>query len=66
MIKRRRFKQAAALEERLRIRAQEIRDEAKQMRPNVAREDLLRLAREAETGSNIYDWLMSPGLRSPT
>jgi len=65
MMQRRRFKQAAALEERLALEAQRLREEAKRLPPGSECEILLRRARQAETGSHMSEWLRSPGLASP-
>jgi hypothetical protein len=62
---RRRFKQTQSLEERLSEEAKRLRGEAKSLPPGAEREALLRKARQAETGSNISEWLSSPGLKSP-
>jgi hypothetical protein len=42
-----------------------LRDQARVMPPGVARDRLIRMARQAETASRIDAWVMSPGLRSP-
>jgi len=65
MQKRRRFKQIFSLEERLAEEAIRLRDEAKSLPPGAAREELLRKARQAETGSHMSEWLRSPGLQPP-
>jgi len=62
---RRRFKQTVSLEERLSEEAKRLREEAKLLPPGAVRESLLRRARQAETGSNMSEWLRSPGLQSP-
>jgi hypothetical protein len=62
---RRRFKQTDTLEERLSQEAKRLRDEAKSLRPGAARDDLVRRARQAETGSHMSEWLRSPGLQPP-
>ena len=64
MFKRRRFKQTEIiLEEGLAKQALRLREEARGTPPGVARERLIRLARQAETGAQISEWLRSPGLR---
>lgn len=65
MFRRRRFKQTQSLEERLEAEAARLREEAKKAAPGIDREQLLRKARQAETGSHISEWLHSPGLRPP-
>jgi hypothetical protein len=45
--------------------AKRLRQEAKKLRPGAEREALLRLARQAETGSHMSEWLSSPGLQPP-
>jgi len=62
---RRRFKQAQSLKQRLLDRVKSLREEAKLMPPGLARETLLRKARQSETAANIDDWLSSPGLKPP-
>jgi hypothetical protein len=64
-MQRRRFKPTDTLEERLAQEAKRLRDEAKLLRPGAARDDLLRKARQAETGSHMSEWLRSPGLHPP-
>ena len=54
------------LEQRLGIRAERLRKEARGIPPGIDRERLIRKARLAETGSQLSDWLRSPGLRAPT
>nr|WP_246791501.1 hypothetical protein [Bradyrhizobium commune] len=66
MKQRRRLKQTLSLEERLAAQAKRLRDEAKSLPPGPAREDLIRRARQAETGSYMSEWLRSPGLMPPT
>lgn len=64
-MQRRRFKQTESLEARLAEEAKRLREEAKSLPPGTAREDLLRRARQAETGSHMSEWLRSPGLQPP-
>lgn len=64
-MQRRRFKQTLSLEERLAEEAKRLREKAKMLPPGAPREEMLRRARQAETGSHISDWLRSPGLRPP-
>ncbi|QOZ44248.1 hypothetical protein XH89_12685 [Bradyrhizobium sp. CCBAU 53340] len=63
MQRRRRFKQSVSLEERLSQEAERLREEAKSLPPGPRREDVLRRARQAETGSHMSEWLRSPGLQ---
>jgi hypothetical protein len=60
-----RFKQSTSLDQRLAERAEHLRIEARGTRPGALRDRLLRLARQAETGAQINEWLSSPGLRAP-
>lgn len=56
----------ATFEERLAEEALKLREAAKQHPPGgMARELLLRRARQAETASHINEWLTSPGLQPP-
>jgi hypothetical protein len=64
-MQRRRFKQIDSLEVRLAEEAKRLREEAKVAPPGIEREQLLRRARQAETGSHMTEWLTSPGLRPP-
>ena len=66
MIKRRnRAKQTESLEVRLEAEAKHLRAEAKQLPPSARREQLLRKARQCETGVHMSEWLRSPGLQPP-
>jgi hypothetical protein len=75
MMLRRRFKQLKSLEERLselnsleeRLseEAKRLREEAKLLPPEAKRDELIRKARQADTGSHMSEWLRSPGLRPP-
>ena len=64
-MERRRFTHAQSLEERLAEEAKRLRVEAKLLKPGAARDELIRKARQAETGSRISEWLRSPGPQSP-
>ena len=66
MTLRRRFKQTQSLEERLAEEAKRLREEAKLLPPGAKRDELIRKARQADTGSHVSEWLRSPGLRPPT
>lgn len=64
---RRRVVQTATLEARLLERARELRERAAKLAPGIEREALLKLARQAETGAGVSEWLRAPsGLQSPT
>jgi hypothetical protein len=65
-MQRRRFKQTRSLEERLSEEAKRLRAEAKLLPTGAARDELIRRARQAETGSHMSEWLSSPGLQPPT
>ena len=65
MQRRRRFKQVHSLETRLAEQAKRLREEARLLPPGAIREELIRKARQAETGSHMTEWLTSPGLRPP-
>jgi hypothetical protein len=64
-MERRRFIQTQSLEERLAEEAKRLRAEAKLHPPGARRDEMIRKARQAETGSHISEWLQSPGLRPP-
>jgi hypothetical protein len=64
-MQRRRFSQKQILEERLAEEAERLRKEARGIPPGIERERLMRRARQAETGSQISEWLRSPGLQPP-
>jgi hypothetical protein len=66
MTQRRRFKQNISLEERLAEEAKRLREEAKLLPLGIARDTLLRKARQCETGSHMSEWLSSPGLQRPS
>jgi hypothetical protein len=62
----RRIEKKLSFEQRLAEEAQRFREAAEKERPGtMARELLLRRARQAETASHINEWLNSPGLASP-
>jgi hypothetical protein len=64
-MQRRRFKQTTSLEACLAEEANRLREEARSLPPGAEREEMLRKARQAETGSHMTEWLTSPGLRPP-
>ena len=66
MAERHRFTQTATLEERLAEDTERLRQQAKAMKPGVARDNVLRRIRQNETASNISEWLGSRGLKAPT
>ena len=63
---RRRFRQTISLEERLAEEAKRLREAARLLPRGIARDALLRKARQCETGSHMSEWLSSPGLQRPT
>jgi hypothetical protein len=65
MLKRRRFKQQCALQDRLSAWANEVREQADQLRPGPERDMLLVKAQQADTASNLNEWVSSPGLQPP-
>jgi hypothetical protein len=65
--RRRRVQHTASFEERLADEARRFRDAAEVEAPgSLARELLLRRARQAETAAHINEWLSSPGLQPPS
>ena len=65
-MERRRFKHTKTFQERLAEEAVRFREEAEKLpQGSMARELLMRRARQAETASHIDDWLRSPGLQPP-
>ena len=64
-MERRRTKQVVNLETRLATEAKRLREEAEALKPGAIRDEMLRKARQCETGSHMSDWLRSPGLRTP-
>lgn len=62
---RRRVVQSSPLEARLAEEAKRLRQEADSLPHGSAREDMIRKARQAETGSHMSEWLRSPGLQPP-
>lgn len=63
---RRHFKQAFTPEERLAQELEQLREQAKSMKPGVALDQVLRRIRQAEAASQMSEWLQSPGLQAPT
>ena len=66
MQKRRRFKQALSLRERLESFASDVRQRAEKLSPGPEKESLLRRARQADTAAHLDEWVNSPGLQPPT
>lgn len=65
MIQRRRFKQIHSLEQRLADEAIRLRKEAELLPAGALRQEMMRRARQCETGAHVSEWLRSPGLRAP-
>lgn len=65
MTTRHRLKQRDALEVRLAAEAGRLREQASSLPPGAARDEMLRKARQAETGSQMSEWLRSPGVQPP-
>ncbi|MBR0718359.1 hypothetical protein [Bradyrhizobium liaoningense] len=63
--RRRRFRQLQPLEERLAAEAAKLREQAELLPPGHLRDEVLKKARQAETGSHMSGWLNSPGLQPP-
>jgi hypothetical protein len=59
--RRRLFKRTKTFEDHLAEEAARFREAAKSLPHGMARELLLRRARQAETAANISGWLRSPG-----
>jgi hypothetical protein len=65
-MKRQRIIHKATFEERLSEEARRFKEAAEQQpHGSMARDLLLRRARQAETAAHISDWLSSPGLMPP-
>ena len=62
---RRLFTQNESLEKRLADEAKSLREEAELLPNGRVRDEVLRKARQAETGSHMSEWLRSPGRQSP-
>ena len=65
MLARRHFKQAVSLKDRLASFAQDVRKKADLLPAGRQREDMLKMARQADTAAHLEDWANSPGLQSP-
>jgi len=66
MTARRRFEQTFTLKDRLAQENEHLNNQAKNMKPGVALDQVLRRIRQNHTASAMNDWLGSPGLRPPT
>jgi hypothetical protein len=65
--RRNRNKREMIFEERLAEEARRFAEAAEKEIPgSLARELLLRRARQAETASRVNEWLRSPGLKAPS
>ena len=64
-MQRRRFKQTVPLEDRLADEAKRLREKARSLPSGIERERAIRKARQVETGSQMSEWLRSPGLQAP-
>jgi hypothetical protein len=65
MLMRRRERQMDPLEIRLAAEGERLREQAELLPPGATRDEMLRRARQAETGSQMSEWLRSPGLQPP-
>jgi hypothetical protein len=65
MTTRRNFEHRQSLEERLLQDIAKLREQARNMKPGVALDQVLRRIRQNETASHMSDWLTSPGLQAP-
>jgi hypothetical protein len=61
----RRHFSTALLDEPFAERAERLRKEARGTPPGVARDNLIRRARQAETASRVQEWATSSGLQTP-
>lgn len=62
---RRHFKQTSPLGQRLTEEAQRLRNEARRLPQGIEREQIIRRARQAETGAVIDKWLSFRALQPP-
>jgi hypothetical protein len=62
---RRRFQQLETLEFRLATEAANLRKQAEGLPPGIRREELMRKAAQADTASQMSEWLSSPGSQPP-
>jgi hypothetical protein len=63
--RRRRFKQALTLRERLAVFAKAAREKAALLPPGAEKNELLGKARQADTAAHLEDRIESPGLQPP-
>jgi hypothetical protein len=57
---RRHIHQTSSLDQRLLEQAERLRKEARGTPAGIKRDELLRLARQAETGAQMSEWLRPP------
>jgi hypothetical protein len=62
---RHRFTKTETLEQRLAEYSKSLHEQAKLLPPGAVRDATIRKARQAQIGSQINDWLRSPGLQPP-
>jgi hypothetical protein len=65
MSKRSRSKPPGSIQERLATFAKEMREKAARLPSGPEKEDLIQRARQAETTSQLDEWVNSAGLRAP-
>jgi hypothetical protein len=53
------------LQDRLALHALRLKEEAQTLGPGAERDAMIQRARQAETASQVDEWLMSPSLRPP-
>jgi hypothetical protein len=66
MVKRRRFKQALSLKDRLASFAKDVVDKASRLPPGREQNELLSKARQADIAAHLDEWINSPGLQPPS
>lgn len=65
MLARRHFKRAVFLKDRLASFAKDVRKKTDLLPAGRQREDMLKMARQADTAAHLEDWANSRGLQSP-
>ena len=65
MKKRRRFKQISTLAERLAADTDQLREQARSLRPGAALDHIRKRIRQNETAAHLSERLNSPGLQAP-
>ena len=65
MLKRRRFKQASSLSERLAQNVEHLEAQLTTLPPGPERELVIKRIRQNETAAHINEWLKSPVLHPP-